>query len=172
MKVTLYIGENPVVLDNVEHKAQNVSFALAGKSYVFRSQRLRDGSYILEREVADGVWQRMGCDLWRIGAGRFVRVGGVEADVAELSVAVAHVADQVALSPTAPMPGLVRQVLVKTGDLVSKGQALAVMEAMKLQITLSAGGDAKVEAVLVSEGDMVSEGAELVRLSTVNAERE
>ena len=47
------------------------------------------------------------------------------------------------------MPGVIRQILVKPGDKVKRDQPLVVMEAMKLQTTLTAGGDAKVEAVLV-----------------------
>jgi 3-methylcrotonyl-CoA carboxylase alpha subunit len=62
------------------------------------------------------------------------------------------------------MPGLVRQIFVKAGDRVTQGQALAVMEAMKLQITLSAGADATVDTIFVREGEMIAEGTELVRL--------
>ena len=67
------------------------------------------------------------------------------------------------------MPGLVRQVLVKKGDRVKAGQPLIVMEAMKLQTTLVAGGDGVVEAVLVKESEQVAEGAELVRIKGASA---
>jgi 3-methylcrotonyl-CoA carboxylase alpha subunit len=50
------------------------------------------------------------------------------------------------------------------GDVVTRGTPLLVMEAMKLQTTLAAGGDGLVEAIRVKEGDLVTDGAELIKL--------
>ena len=47
-------------------------------------------------------------------------------------------------------------------------QALAVMEAMKMELTLSASRAGVVESVLVSEGEQVSAGAVLVMLQQEN----
>jgi 3-methylcrotonyl-CoA carboxylase alpha subunit len=66
---------------------------------------------------------------------------------------------------TAPMPGKVVSIAVKAGDRVSKGQALAVMEAMKMEHTIAAPADGTVTEVLYAPGDQVAEGAELLRLS-------
>ncbi|HSH92305.1 MAG TPA: acetyl/propionyl/methylcrotonyl-CoA carboxylase subunit alpha [Ramlibacter sp.] len=66
---------------------------------------------------------------------------------------------------TAPMPGKVVSFAVKAGDKVSKGQALAVMEAMKMEHTIAAPGDGTVSEILYLPGDQVNEGAELLRLS-------
>lgn len=95
---------------------------------------------------------------------RKVQLGALEARISEIKAGAAATSTAAALSPTAPMPGLIRQVLVKKGEHVKSGQALVVMEAMKLQTTLSAGGDGVVEAILVKPGDLVTEGAELVRI--------
>ena len=65
---------------------------------------------------------------------------------------------------TAPMPGKVVSIAVKAGDKVSKGQALAVMEAMKMEHTIAAPADGVVAEVLYAPGDQVSEGAELLKL--------
>jgi 3-methylcrotonyl-CoA carboxylase alpha subunit len=67
---------------------------------------------------------------------------------------------------TAPMPGKVLSFAVKAGDKVSKGQALAVMEAMKMEHTIVAPGDGLVAEVLFAPGDQVMEGAELLTLET------
>ncbi len=64
----------------------------------------------------------------------------------------------------APMPGLVKQVRVKPGDQVVKGDALAVLEAMKMEHTLTAARDGSVSEVFVSDGDQVSDGDLLVSL--------
>jgi len=66
---------------------------------------------------------------------------------------------------TAPMPGKVVSFSVKAGDKVGKGQALAVMEAMKMEHTIAAPHDGTVAELLYAPGDQVAEGAELIRLS-------
>jgi 3-methylcrotonyl-CoA carboxylase alpha subunit len=47
---------------------------------------------------------------------------------------------------------------------VAKGDRLAILEAMKMEHTLTAGRDGIVAEVLVIEGAQVSAGAALVRL--------
>ncbi len=66
---------------------------------------------------------------------------------------------------TAPMPGKVVSFAVQAGDKVSKGQALAVMEAMKMEHTIAAPVDGVVQELLYAPGDQVAEGAELLKLS-------
>jgi len=65
---------------------------------------------------------------------------------------------------SAPMPGRVVQLLVGAGDAVSQGQALIVIEAMKMEHTIAAPRDGRVEAVRYAVGDLVEEGAELIAL--------
>ncbi len=64
----------------------------------------------------------------------------------------------------APMPGLVKAVMVVSGDAVAKGAPLAVLEAMKMEHTLVAARDGVVAEVLVEAGAQVSAKAGLVRL--------
>ena len=66
---------------------------------------------------------------------------------------------------TAPMPGKVVSFAVKAGDAVKKGQALAVMEAMKMEHTIAAPADGTVTELLFTPGDQVTEGAELLKLT-------
>ena len=66
---------------------------------------------------------------------------------------------------TAPMPGKVVSFLVKAGDAVKTGQALAVMEAMKMEHTIAAPADGTVAELLYAPGDQVAEGAELLTLA-------
>jgi 3-methylcrotonyl-CoA carboxylase alpha subunit len=66
---------------------------------------------------------------------------------------------------TAPMPGKVVSFSVKAGDKVSKGQPLAVMEAMKMEHTIAAPADGTVAELLFAPGDQVAEGAELLKLA-------
>ncbi|MEZ8016672.1 MAG: biotin carboxylase N-terminal domain-containing protein [Ascidiaceihabitans sp.] len=68
----------------------------------------------------------------------------------------------------APMPGLVKAVTAKTGQSVTAGDRLAVLEAMKMEHALLAARDGVIAEVLVSEGDQVEAGAALIRLEEVN----
>ncbi|MEO7952720.1 MAG: biotin/lipoyl-containing protein, partial [Polaromonas sp.] len=66
---------------------------------------------------------------------------------------------------TAPMPGKILSFSVKAGDKVTKGQPLAVMEAMKMEHTIAAPADGVVEELLYAPGDQVSEGSELLKIA-------
>jgi 3-methylcrotonyl-CoA carboxylase alpha subunit len=66
---------------------------------------------------------------------------------------------------TAPMPGKVVSFAIKPGDVVIKGQPLAIMEAMKMEHTIAAPTDGVVDELLYAPGDQVAEGAELLRLA-------
>ncbi|XP_061205276.1 propionyl-CoA carboxylase alpha chain, mitochondrial isoform X3 [Neopsephotus bourkii] len=63
-----------------------------------------------------------------------------------------------------PMPGAVVAVSVKPGDTVSEGQEICVIEAMKMQNSLTAAKTGKVKAVHCKAGDTVGEGDLLVEL--------
>jgi 3-methylcrotonyl-CoA carboxylase alpha subunit len=65
---------------------------------------------------------------------------------------------------TAPMPGKVVSFAVQVGDPVKAGQALAVMEAMKMEHTIAAPQDGTVAELLYAPGDQVAEGVELLKL--------
>jgi 3-methylcrotonyl-CoA carboxylase alpha subunit len=70
---------------------------------------------------------------------------------------------------TAPMPGKLLSFMVKAGDVVRRGQPLAVMDAMKMEHTISAPADGTVQELLYAPGDQVAEGAELLRLAVAVA---
>ncbi|XP_010082369.1 PREDICTED: propionyl-CoA carboxylase alpha chain, mitochondrial [Pterocles gutturalis] len=63
-----------------------------------------------------------------------------------------------------PMPGAVVAVSVKPGDMVSEGQEICVIEAMKMQNSMIAAKTGKVKAVHCKAGDTVGEGDLLVEL--------
>ena len=65
---------------------------------------------------------------------------------------------------TAPMPGKVVQALVEDGAKVEKGQALMILEAMKMEHTISAPARGTVAKVHFRAGDQVTDGAVLLTL--------
>ncbi|MYN46221.1 acetyl-CoA carboxylase biotin carboxylase subunit [Pseudoduganella sp. FT93W] len=67
---------------------------------------------------------------------------------------------------TAPMPGKVVAVMASAGQSVKKGDALVIMEAMKMEHTIAAPHDGVVEEVLYGVGDQVADGAPLLAFKT------
>jgi 3-methylcrotonyl-CoA carboxylase alpha subunit len=115
------------------------------------------------------VWQRMSIYSLSPNASRTQRAWAVFSTEAH-ALAEVHLpwADTDSPGPGglfAPMPGKVLMVMVKPGDSVSRAQPLAVMEAMKMEHTLSAPFEGVVQEVLYGAGDQVAEGAELLRLT-------
>ncbi|MBC9247099.1 acetyl/propionyl/methylcrotonyl-CoA carboxylase subunit alpha [Paracoccus sp. 11-3] len=68
-----------------------------------------------------------------------------------------------------PMPGLVKSVHVEAGQQVKIGDRLAVLEAMKMEHSLTAARDGVVAEVLAKAGDQVEAGAPLIRLEEEEA---
>ena len=64
----------------------------------------------------------------------------------------------------APMPGLVKAVFVTAGQSVAEGDRLAILEAMKMEHTLTAWRDGTIAELMVEAGAQVEAGAALIRL--------
>jgi len=135
--------------------------AIGGAVYEASGERPPDGAFAI---VLDGVR----------GAVRILEHGGTLAvfmsgeswvlDAID-PLAPPAGADPTAGRLTAPMPGRVVQLLVAAGDPVRQGQAMMVVEAMKMEHTIAAPRDGTVAAVHFAAGDLVEEGAELIALA-------
>jgi len=68
----------------------------------------------------------------------------------------------------APMPGSVKAVHVGVGDTVSEGDALVILEAMKMEHTLTASRDGMIAEVNIGENEQVEDGMILVSLEKVD----
>ena len=69
-------------------------------------------------------------------------------------------------SLTAPMPGTVREVFVKTGQRVREGQPMMILEAMKMEHQISAPGPGEVSSIHFKEGDRVDMGEILISITS------
>jgi 3-methylcrotonyl-CoA carboxylase alpha subunit len=92
-------------------------------------------------------------EAWRVGVPRAERIA-----------ANAHDGGGIV---SAPMPGCVLSVAAKTGERVSRGQILIVLEAMKMEYSLAAPMTGIVAALHVAASDQVVEGMELARIEGV-----
>lgn len=100
-------------------------------------------------------------------------LGGLSVDTTSTSAAFELTPDpspdQVSAAPplkkgdvVSPMSATVVAVLVKSGESVTAGQALVVLEAMKMESTVSAPASGTVKSVHVEAGAAVGEGQALV----------
>lgn len=64
----------------------------------------------------------------------------------------------------APMPGLVLEVKVKAGDSIEKGDAVLVLEAMKMENVLKSSGEGIVDSIEIKVGDAVEKNQILIKM--------
>ncbi|HTA81649.1 MAG TPA: biotin/lipoyl-containing protein [Bacteroidia bacterium] len=64
----------------------------------------------------------------------------------------------------APMPGLIIEIKVNSGDTVNKGDSLLVLEAMKMENIIKAQGQAVVKKVVVTKGTAVEKNQVLIEM--------
>jgi len=62
----------------------------------------------------------------------------------------------------APMTGVIKEILVAPGDSVEEGEKLMIMEAMKMDIEVSAFSGGSVQKIHVQQNENVKEGQPLV----------
>ena len=63
-----------------------------------------------------------------------------------------------------PLPGVILEILCKTGDSVKRGQKIMVLEAMKMENEVVAGKDGVVAGIHVNQGDTVNAGDPLITI--------
>lgn len=68
---------------------------------------------------------------------------------------------------TAPMPGLLKQILVVEGEVVEKGESLCILEAMKMENEIKATERMQVQRLLIQAGSAVEKGAKLMELKAI-----
>jgi 3-methylcrotonyl-CoA carboxylase alpha subunit len=136
----LEIGDWAVLVDGGRDAEGCVSVVLDGvRRFIRAMDHERETMVLLDRES------------WRL----------VELD----PLATAAGDDPTAGRLTAPMPGRVTQLMVSPGNHVRRGQPLMIIEAMKMEHTVTAPADGVVEAVRFAIGDQVEEGAELITVA-------
>jgi 3-methylcrotonyl-CoA carboxylase alpha subunit len=149
--------------DEVAHTArvrflpQEMRIEIDGQDHAFDGERLADGRMLVRldgnafklRAVRDG-------GLWHLFCGGEYRRFALRDELHGLDE------DAESGSLAAPMPGKVIAVMAKAGTRVAKGTPLLVLEAMKMEHTISAPSDGLVKDVRCAPGDQVLEGFELI----------
>jgi biotin carboxyl carrier protein len=134
-------GENPRSVTVMAASGDQLHVHVDGESFHFSAARVQDGAWI-----------------WCNGRARLVQ----DASTVERRKARGPLAAPGQVTP--PTPAAVMRVLVQTGDEVTKGQALVVVSAMKMEMTLAAPYNGTVIAVNTQVGAQVSPGEILVEI--------
>lgn len=152
-----------IVLDS-----QTLEISPAGDGYVAMLDDKTVSIQVLRAEngrmdlLMDG--QRLTAYVSPDQARRWVTVDGHTAMLTKTSGAPRGVRHKPAGRLTAPMPGQVRSVAVRTGDAVKKGQTLLTIEAMKMEIRIAALQDGLVSALFVQVGQTVEREQILIEI--------
>jgi 3-methylcrotonyl-CoA carboxylase alpha subunit len=144
----------------VRFAEQGLFVSLNGREQALRGDALDDGSLLVRldgrvcraRAVRDGVDWHVFAD----GAYRRLTLEGVEVDDEPQGVG----------SLAAPMPGKIVALLTAVGTSVAKGEALLILEAMKMEHTITAPADGIVKTIHYAAGEQVLEGAQLITLES------
>jgi 3-methylcrotonyl-CoA carboxylase alpha subunit len=122
-----------------------------------------DGAHEFSFRSADGVWRNRRMSFARAGTRLFVMCEGA---THELLIAAPFEPEEADAGPqraiAAPLAGRIVSVQAQAGQKVRRGQALVVLEAMKMEHTLVAESEGVIERVACSAGDQVKEGQVIV----------
>lgn len=148
-----------------------ITARIGDRRYSVEVQRAEGGQFTL---LIDGKRTHVyaaSCDVCQTGLQlRYVALVDREAQVYELErpreSAQRRASAASGGSLEAQMPGQVRQVLVSEGDKVEAGQALLILEAMKMEIRVSAPSAGTVAKLLVREGETVERGQPLAEVTS------
>jgi propionyl-CoA carboxylase alpha chain len=106
-------------------------------------------------------------EIRQYGAYYYVRSSLGQRQVTRLSRVPEKTASEKHQSANSPMPGQVLRILVAEGQQVKPGDALIVLEAMKMEQTVKATIQGVVRAVLVKPAEVVAPGQMLVEIESV-----
>ena len=149
---TVHVVRLQFAASGLRARVDGAELALEGEALPGGELRLRlDGRVLKARALRDGSDWHVFC------GGDYRRLALVEEHAAAE-------ADTRSDSLAAPMPGKVIQVMVKPGAHVAKGEALLILEAMKMEHTITAPADGVVKEIHYAAGEQVLEGAELISL--------
>lgn len=152
----LKVGSDGAVQITIQDRKFDLgSLQLRDGKLSFATNGIHQSAYAWRLETMLGV-------IFGVGYNNAIRLYRA-ADLLDIETAAELSSDDV----SAPMTGLVRTVEVSQGDVVTLGQSLGVIEAMKMEHTLKAPRDGEIALVECAVDDQVEGGTVLFRLAKV-----
>jgi 3-methylcrotonyl-CoA carboxylase alpha subunit len=160
MNKTFVVNGKDIKVEDFKQSGDEVSFSLEGKTYTYSTVTRGGHTMILDEKgqrfnAAVGTLNRDGEAM--------VIAGAVEGIVTEagkkMKKAGAH-----AGGLTSPMPGKIFKILKEAGAEVKKGEAILILEAMKMEHSIRSDKDGKVAKIFYSVGQLVQGGVVLAEV--------
>lgn len=170
-------GAAPVARPAASSVSENIVAPLPGtitSVAVKEGQKVKRGDVVVVMEamkMANDIVANQDGVVTRVVAqpGQNVNQGDVLVEIkgeAAPAAAPAPVAKPASAAPagalTAPLPGTIKQIKVKAGQTVKRGEVMLTLEAMKMENDIQTTQDGKVKAVLVQSDQQVQQGDVLV----------
>ncbi len=154
-----FICEDEMIPVEVFRESEDWRLVIEGRDVPLQAFREQGGSWLVDTHQG----RRR---LW-IAARGDQRLIFCDGKVHVLGLPDPELADDDELDSAGPglfaaMPGKVVKVLVESGDRVTSGQAVLILESMKMETELAAAVDGTVAAVHVQDGQLVGQGDALV----------
>jgi len=145
-----------ISLKGEEHEVKVKDLGSTGKSF---------REFALPRKIGEEVRVTVDQEEFQIRVEE-IGEGAVFSSVKESVQAENQVASETAKAVvTAPMRGAIIRMLLKVGEKVERGTAVAVLETMKMENTIESTVSGTVKTIYVSEGDSVDAGDSLIAVS-------
>lgn len=153
MKKNITIGKKTFEISNIEVVDDHVAFTFNEQMFFFDQSSLSlinsEKAHVYSLTKNSKVI-KVEDELLTVDLTPSTRASGVVSDLSYLS----------------PMPGKITKVFKLKGDKVTKGETLLVLEAMKMEHSITAHADGVVKELLYNEGDLVSAKQKLVELES------
>lgn len=159
MEKVFSINGIEVKVKEFSQKGDELSFVLEGKRHTYSLVDRNGPQMIMVNDhrvmAAVGVPNRDG-ECMVIAGGREAIVSGMGKKMKKAGAHVGNLAS--------PMPGKIYKVLKSAGSVVTKGETILILEAMKMEHSIRADKDGKVKKINFQEGELVQGGVTLVEL--------
>jgi 3-methylcrotonyl-CoA carboxylase alpha subunit len=151
---------DPITVD-VAHEATGYRITLDERAYTVNGVSIVDRGInaFIDDEPFRCSYVRDGDDLYVMRGGATEKLGLPKVDAAGFAAEASGDG-----RGTAPMPGQIIALFVKAGDSVRRDQPILVLEAMKMEHTITAPIDGTLERLALAVGDRVAEGTELFQI--------
>ncbi len=159
MKKKFSINGEEFVVDIMAKTGDQAMFVFNGVEYHFHNVGNNKGKIVIMR---NGINSKVPI-AYTSKAAAFVAFSQHDFKVETTTTSRAKKStEELAGHMVSPMPGKILKVMSKVGDNVKKGDSILVMEAMKMEHTIKASCNGKIESILCGEGEQVPGGQELV----------
>ena len=160
MNKVFTINGKEIEVQDFQLEDQKISFYLHGKKYFYTLIEKKKGSLVLESGKRFRAHVESGPSSQEI----MTIANGVEAKVLGEKKAIRSTSSKGGGELISPMPGKIFKILKAPGSSVKKGEAILIVEAMKMEHSIKSDKDGVLKKIHFKEGDLVLGGVSLAEV--------